>query len=242
MSTSDYRESHLGKGADYDRDLSGDGFNGYMAVREKEILAQILSRWAANGVARYLDFACGTGRITQTLAPVAEESFGVDVSENMLDQARKKCPKTTFFLQDITRDPLPEKGFDMVSAFRFFANAQNDLRVDALKAIRDHMKDGGLFILNNHINTSTMHSVILRTLTSEKPVGLNHSECHRLLATHGFVVREQYGVGFWMIRSKLMQPDVLNSRWAQILEKFSGISALAPYSPDCVIVAQKISS
>src|SRR3954454_9558254 len=100
----DYRHSHLAKGEDYDRDLSRGDFDTYMTAREREILARIVPRLFPGGVPRYLDFACGTGRITQMMEALSAESFAVNISEAMMDQARRKCARTTFLLRDVTRE------------------------------------------------------------------------------------------------------------------------------------------
>ncbi len=39
-----------------------------------------------------LDFGCGVGRLTQALAPHFEECVGVDISEEMLSEARRLAP------------------------------------------------------------------------------------------------------------------------------------------------------
>jgi SAM-dependent methyltransferase len=236
---SDYRESHLNKGADYDCNLSGSGFDGYMAAREQEILSVVVSHWLPNKIPRYLDFACGTGRITQFFERIATESYGVDVSETMLEQARRKCTKTTFIRQDITRERLQIAPVDVVSAFRFLGNAQDDLRIAAVRTMRGHLTEGGFLIVNNHRNTSTMQGALKRVLGKKALDGLRHSRLVSLLADNGFRILRMYGVGFWIIRDKFVQPQILNSRFGRILEPISRIPVFAPYSPDYVIVAQK---
>ena len=54
-----------------------------MAKYEEEYLRDMIPRLTRGG-GRYLDFACGTGRITAIVAPLVGESVGVDVSESML--------------------------------------------------------------------------------------------------------------------------------------------------------------
>jgi len=104
-SSPDYRHSHLHKGAEYDAALANDPIDAFLAVRERALLLRALERLFPQGLSRYLDFACGTGRITEIVAPFALRSYGVDVSETMLAQAPAKCPHTTFLLRDMTREP-----------------------------------------------------------------------------------------------------------------------------------------
>ena len=80
----DYRSSHLQSGASYDSNLAGSPFDNYMAVWEKKHLQQILKATFPGGIGRYLDFACGTGRITEQIAPSVQQSTAVDISETMM--------------------------------------------------------------------------------------------------------------------------------------------------------------
>ncbi|NKC10833.1 MAG: methyltransferase domain-containing protein [Gammaproteobacteria bacterium] len=102
----DYRGSYLHKGADYGSDLSAGDINTYMTHCENRLLRKLVPRLFPERVPRYLDFACGTGRVTQVTEPMAMQSLGVDVSPNMLEQARQRCPSTQFFQIDITQGHL----------------------------------------------------------------------------------------------------------------------------------------
>ena len=59
----DYRHSHLHKGAEYDAALGSDPFDAFLAIRERALLLRLLDRLFPRGLSRYLDFACGTGRV-----------------------------------------------------------------------------------------------------------------------------------------------------------------------------------
>jgi SAM-dependent methyltransferase len=234
-----YRDSHLGKGADYDRALAHDPLDAYMARRERAIVLALLPQLQQAGVRRALDFACGTGRMTQLLDGAAEACFGVDVSESMVAQARAKCPHTRFFVQDILEQPLPIAPVQLVTAFRFFGNAEDGLRVRALQAIYRSLAPGGYLLLNDHENPWALQQ-LLRRLMGERPrADLHHWKLRRLLRGAGFSVRRTFGIGLWIYRAKLQRPDVLNSRWTDALELLSGIPVLNRLCPDAVILAQR---
>jgi SAM-dependent methyltransferase len=235
----DYRLSHLEKGADYDEELSRGDFDTYMSVRESELVARILKRRFPDGVPRYLDFACGTGRITQVIEPLADESYGVDVSQAMLDVARGKCPRTTFIRADLTAEALPLPPFDLVTAFRFFGNAQDELRAAALDAMRRVLAPGGLLIANDHVNPGSLHRRLLRLRGNRRDGGLPPRELLRLLAAHGFEADRWYGIGLGMLRSRWNAPGVARSRIVRALEPLSRVPALAPFCPDLVVVARR---
>lgn len=54
------------------------------------------------------DLGCGTGRITQHLHELGKDVFGVDLSDGMLEQARKLYPHLTFTQGDITKLDLDD--------------------------------------------------------------------------------------------------------------------------------------
>jgi len=234
-----YRESHLAKGADYDQALARDPFDAYIARREREILLAVLPRLYPGRLRRSLDFACGTGRIAQILDGIAEQPFGVDVSETMLAQAAPKCPRTRLFLHDITEATLPIEPVELVTAFRFFGNAEDALRIRALQAIRRHLAPGGHLVLNNHRNPWTIEVLLQRAAGERSPLDLHHWKLRRLLGLAGFRVRHTCGVGLWIYRAGLKRPEVLGSRWAHALERLSLLAFLGPFCPDAVIVAQR---
>src|SRR6185295_8842136 len=134
------------------------------------------------GVPRYLDFACGTGRITEMMAPLAQESIGVDVSGTMLEVARVKCPHVRFMESDLTRDNLDIGLFDMVTAFRFFGNAQDELRSAALKAVVALLRPGGHLVINSHRNPLSLAAVLNRATGGSDDMDLHYFKLKRLLA------------------------------------------------------------
>ena len=135
MNNDSYRNSHLSKGSDYDSDLDLGNFDAYMVTHESKILAKTVQSLFPNKVPRYLDFACGTGRILSTVAQYAEASFGIDVSESMVSEAKQKSANTEFFITDLTSSQAPVADIDLITAFRFFGNAEQELRQSVLKAL-----------------------------------------------------------------------------------------------------------
>jgi predicted TPR repeat methyltransferase len=235
----DYRRSHLEKGKDYDDDLARGDFDTYMTLRERELVARIVRRRFPRGVGRYLDFACGTGRITQTVESLAAESYGVDVSEAMLEVARRKCRRTTFIRADLTAGALSLPPFDLITAFRFFGNAQEPLRAAVLATFRDLLVPGGLVILNNHVNSRSLHRRLLRMRGRDHAPGLAVRDLRRLLSAGGFEVVRMYGIGLWMARYRWDVPAVVRSRIVRAVEPLSRLPGVTSLCPDVVIVARR---
>ena len=75
---------------------------------------------------RILEVACGTGRFTTVLADRGADIVGVDISEAMLEQGRRKARAAgiggaiEFMQADAGRLPFPDDHFDSVFAMRFF--------------------------------------------------------------------------------------------------------------------------
>lgn len=130
---------------------------------EKDIIEKIFSE--INSKEKTLmDFACGSGRWTSVLEKHFLNAAGVDVSEQMISIARKKCVNTEFIITDITSDnvdaALKDKKFDVITAFRFYKNAQDSLRKEVTMIIPEYLKDDGLFIFDLHLNTFSIMGIL----------------------------------------------------------------------------------
>ncbi len=106
-----------------------------------------------NKDAHILELCCGTGRLTLPLAREGYAMWGVDHTPSMLAQARAKAARAgldiRFAEADVRALCLPEK-FDLVflpfnSIHHLYKN--EDLR-KTLKGVKDHLKEGGLFLLD----------------------------------------------------------------------------------------------
>ncbi|MDR9382536.1 MAG: methyltransferase domain-containing protein [Natronomonas sp.] len=115
-----YQENDVAKAYD-DKRFSGGGR--FIDRREK---AAVLDALAPVEDKRILEVACGTGRFTVMLADRGANIVGMDISEAMLEQGRRKAraagvAETLSFMQaDAGRLPFPDDHFDTVFAMRFF--------------------------------------------------------------------------------------------------------------------------
>ena len=84
--------------------------------KEQRLLDGIVERLVPDGE-RYLDFACGTGRILRHCRPKVQSSTGVDVSVSMLEIARKESPSSKIICADLTTaTPLDSQLFELITA------------------------------------------------------------------------------------------------------------------------------
>jgi SAM-dependent methyltransferase len=237
-----YRQSHVGRGHEYDANLAASPFDDYLARAESFYLRRLLGTVLPARVGRYLDFACGTGRITRELESRADESLGVDVSATMLEAARDRCRFTQFIEADITRAATQEqhglRGFDLVTAFRFFGNAEPELRRDALQAINRALRPGGALVLDNHRNPHALARWGHRLTGGRTGARLGYFELRSLLREAGFRVRWQRPIGAWLYRTGLFRKlrEVDPAGWP---ENSFGHPWLAPVAPDFMLAAVK---
>lgn len=152
-----YTESHKGKnyGIKYDNETYSKKTYDYKVWElEKLLLKRILPR---NKKLRILDFACGTGRISEYLEELKFKNItGIDVSDEMLKIADKKLKSTDLLNIDVNdKNKLIKKNniFDIIVCFRFFLNADQELRTKTLNSLKELLRDDSELIFNIHGNT-----------------------------------------------------------------------------------------
>lgn len=160
-SSDSYRVSHQapGYGSLYNETFEGGYYAALWQEIERPLIEDILRPFGGPN-RKCLDFACGTGRIAGVAAEFFQQVVGVDVSPAMIQCA--SVPKNVSLrIVDITNDDIPET-FDVATAFRFFLNAEDALRRDALLGIRRHLRDGGHLVCNIHMNAASPAGLIYR--------------------------------------------------------------------------------
>lgn len=194
---SDYRVSHTSsdKGAVYDRRFETFGWRQYLWQKEQAVLHEIINTYFSDNEIHYLDFACGTGRILGAVKDRVHRCLGIDVSDSMLQQCRQKYPDACVVQADITRDDvLAGQQFNLITAFRFFPNAEPQLRLEAIDALAWHLSHDGLFVFNNHRNQSCPLFGLARLLG--RPLHTMHNqEVDALLDAAGFEIVKTYAFG-----------------------------------------------
>ena len=198
---------------------------------EQEFLADFFERhrsmWPA---CAYLDFACGTGRVISFMETRVATSRGIDVSPEMLKIAAAKVQRSELICADITKEALPGP-YDLITAFRFFLNAEPDLRVIIMKALASQLRDeNSRLVFNNHGNPFSYKAVAwpfhrLRQLINGRPATGNYltdKEIRALLIAADLELVERSGYG--VISPKLFR---LSPSRARDLERRGSASAFA---------------
>lgn len=190
---------------------------------EKRVLDDIVERFLQplSGTT-YLDFACGTGRILQYLAPRMAYSTGIDVSTEMLSIARKKVGSAKLVCKDISEEGEELEGtYDVITAFRFFSNAEDSLRRRTLKALCRRMHSESVLIANSHTNPLSYKILMLPYHEARRAMGqaihvryLTLRSLCRSMRRVGLNPVGVYGYGF--VPEKVIR--MLGSQWAMTLE------------------------
>ncbi len=199
-----------------------------------------------------MDFACGSGRWTQVLENLFNATTGVDVSDKMIELARAKCQKVDFIVTDITSKNvaprLHDMQFDVITAFRFFKNAQQQLREKAVEQIPQYLKPKGYFIFDLHLNTYSFMGILaniinflrLNTLfkidhLTTKTISL--CQIRKLFKNSQFKIVDYYGMGLLPGRSNY---TILPKNLLRRIESFlTGKKLFRNFSYNILIIAKK---
>lgn len=178
---------------------------------EKKQLEQILRKYVEKSEnTKVLDFACGTGRVLSFIDGIGYKVFGVEISKAMVSRAKEKVPNAEIYCEDITTGSqgLSDRVYDVITAFRFLLNAEDDMRSSALSALVTRMSDDSILVINNHGNLFS-HKIILWPVHAIKNIlaggsregnYLTSSKMKTLFNENGLEVVECYGVGFFSIK------------------------------------------
>jgi len=227
-----YTLSNLQKnwGKKYDEGYNIDSYDTRVWHLEKQILKETLSRFNKNKkTVRILDFASGTGRVAEYLEELGFRNIlCMDASNEMLKEARKKTKYSKFAVVDITDKKIEKKfkkeSFDIIIAFRFFLNADKELRSEAIKRLDWFLKKSGTLIFNIHGNRNSLRffgvvsiNTLKFILQREKRKNKNYvpyrnqlsiKDIHRLLSQTSLKIGQIYSYSFFPeILSKASSKD-----------------------------------
>jgi 2-polyprenyl-3-methyl-5-hydroxy-6-metoxy-1,4-benzoquinol methylase len=122
---------------------------------EREVLLQIFQGLCCGDPeTRYLDFACGTGRILTVFRHAIRVEVGVDTSLGQLRVARQKVPDAELVHGNLVTDPglLSHRQFELITSFRLLLHLEPRNRPSVLRTLRAHLAPGGVLVVDNHMN------------------------------------------------------------------------------------------
>jgi SAM-dependent methyltransferase len=157
----------------------------------------------------------------------------------MLEVAREICPNTRFVCADLTQETADLGLFDVVTSFRFFGNAQHELRVGALQALNRLLRPDGHLIINSHRNPHALAALLHNATGGAHGMDLNYFKLKGLLRAHGFRIVYRRAIGFWLFRARLMRQAQLSKAPDWFLESMFRYPCFVPFAPDVVVLAEK---
>jgi SAM-dependent methyltransferase len=91
-------------------------YSGESAIRLRDgFYRWILGLLDAEPGVRFLDVACGQGRLLKEAVRSGIESYGIDISRSAIETARQLVPDATLMVSDGERIPYEDHSFDRVS-------------------------------------------------------------------------------------------------------------------------------
>ena len=233
-----YRRSHLEKGADYDSRFKTVRHRALMWELERKALDDLVSTHLPGDI-HQLDFACGTGRILQHLAGRVQTAAGIDVSGNMLAVARENAPQAELIQQDLTQaDALGGRQFNLITAFRFFTNAEPALRESALRSMVRHLAPGGVLIFNNHRKYNSAAHLLFRLLRPGRRAWTRPEELAALASSAGLEIVEIRHLGFLPFWDGFMPVPIA---WARPIEtRCARVDLLNGWAQNWIYVCRKV--
>ncbi len=195
QSTDDYSSSHLNKGDDYQYRFHQYPGRKLVWNLEKKVLKKILDK--KGRCKKHLDFAGGTGRIARIIENNCDEQIVLDISPKMLEFARKSLTKAKLICKDFN-DNIPELKdgeYDLITAFRFFPNAEQKLRESAMNFIACKLSKGGWLICNNHRNFWSVPYIVNRLMLIGGDKGMSNNAMIKLAKQNGLTLVSSFSMG-----------------------------------------------
>lgn len=163
----------------------------------RSTLGRVLSR---SHRLKYLDFACGTGRIISAVEDIATQALGIDISPLMLARARGRVTRSSLRCGDILRDAtLADDDYDAITAFRFFLNTEPEMRLPVMRDLARRLRGReSRLIFNVHGNARSVLALTdhYRRLRGWPPAGtLPHSRVAEMIAAAGLEIETIRGYG-----------------------------------------------
>lgn len=96
---------------------------------------------------KVLDLGCGNGRFVNIIKEKGGEYFGCDVSESLINIAKKNYPNENFQVNQALKLPFENNYFDIIYSIAVLHHIPSkQFRLEFLKEVKRVLKPGGLFV------------------------------------------------------------------------------------------------
>jgi ubiquinone/menaquinone biosynthesis C-methylase UbiE len=179
--------------ADYDRIAEDYTRKVYGELEHKPFDRELLTRFvgAVNGGGTICDMGCGPGHVARFLRDAGGEVAGLDLSPQMIVQARRLNPDIPFREGNMLALELEDASLAGITAFYSIVNIPADSLPTAFREMYRVLQPEGLLLLSFHIGDEVIRPQALWS----NPVGmefyqLQPARISRLLVHAGFDVDE----------------------------------------------------
>ncbi len=147
---------------------------------------------------RLLDTGCGKGFFLEH-AEKWYETYGIDISEYAIEQARNRLHNTKLYIGDANRLDFNHDYFDIITCFDLLEHLDNPEL--AVKECYSKLREGGLFIFSVPNTDSYGLSWLKRNWSGYRDPThvslLSNEEWSQLLENNGFKLIDRFYDGLW---------------------------------------------
>lgn len=128
-------------------------------LRHKPLDRKLLDRFAreTKGRGEVCDLGCGPGQIARYLRDAGASVFGLDLSEGMLEEARRRNPDIAFRRGDMQALDLPADSLAGIAAFYAIVHIPRPKLAQVFSQMRRVLLRGGLLLVAFHIGDEVIH-------------------------------------------------------------------------------------
>lgn len=170
---------------------------GYPFVRELDEVAR-----KANASVKILELGCGVGQNCNYLKEKGFDVVGVDLSEEILKEARKRFPGVGFWKSDARKLCVDSNSFDAVFAIGLFHHLNAEEQKQTVSEIKRVLKKNGV--------------AFVAAKTSKESAEKQLVELKKLFEENGFAISSAYA------DEKNMASEEHKQKFANVLAKASG--------------------
>src|SRR6266699_3609962 len=143
----------------YDRIADEYALRIFNELQHKPLDRELLNRFAAEIVGRgaVCDMGCGPGHVARYLRDAGATAFGLDLSPQMLEQARQLNPDLSFLEGNMMALDLPDGRLAGIAAFYSIVNIPKESLTLVFREMARVLQPGGVLLLAFHAGDEVLH-------------------------------------------------------------------------------------
>jgi SAM-dependent methyltransferase len=128
-------------------------------LQSKPLDRELLDRFAAEvrGRGDVCDMGCGPGHVARYLRRAGVTMFGLDLSPQMIEQARQLSPDISFQVGDMAALGLEDETLAGIVAFYAIVNIPRGSLPTVFQEMARVLRPGGLLLLSFHVGDEVVH-------------------------------------------------------------------------------------